>query len=238
MSTVIHLSSVGTECKQWLRSFQLYADGKGLIIVPDKDDNKVQRRALLLHCAGPADVQDIFDVLADTACAKDYQKAEDALTRHYLIQINTSYERHLFREMVQGEDETIDQFAIRLRRKAQQCDYGDQMEAQIRDQIISKCRSNELGRKLLEKGQTLTLQTLQEITRNYEAVRSQTQSISLSSVSVNQVDDSRPRGIVEIRLYQTVNVIGAEGVDILPETPVFGQGKIMLKVFSSGTFCK
>ena len=117
-----------------------------MIIVPDKDDNKVQRRALLLHCAGP-DVQDIFDVLPDTGGAKDYQKAEDALTRHFVAQVNTPYERHLFREMVQGEDETTDQFAVRLRWKAQQCDYGDQMEAQIRDQIISKCRCNELRRK-------------------------------------------------------------------------------------------
>ena len=67
-------SSVGTEWKRWLRSSQLYADGKGLIIVPDKDDEIVQRRALLLHCAGP-DVQDIFDVLADAGSAKDYQNA-------------------------------------------------------------------------------------------------------------------------------------------------------------------
>ncbi|KAK2554063.1 hypothetical protein P5673_024409 [Acropora cervicornis] len=88
----------------------LYADGKGLIIVPDKDDNKVQRRALLLHCAGP-DVQDMFYILVDTGSAKDYQKAEDALSRHFVTQINTPYERHLFREIVQGEDETIDQFA-------------------------------------------------------------------------------------------------------------------------------
>ena len=121
-----------------------------MIIVPDKDDNTVKRRALLLHCAGP-DVQDIFDVLADTWSAKDYQMAEDALTRHFVTKINTPYERHLFREMVQGEDETINQFAIRLRRTAQQCDYGDQMEAQIRNQIISKSRSNELRRQLLKK---------------------------------------------------------------------------------------
>ena len=154
----------------------------------------MQRRALLLHCGGP-DVQDIFDVLADTGSARDYQKAEDALTRHFVTQINTPYERHLFREMhmVQGEDETFDQFAVRLRRKAQQCDYCDQMEAQIRDQIVSKCRSNELRRKLLEKGQTLALQTLQEIARNYEAVKRQTPSMSLSSVSVNRVDDRRTR---------------------------------------------
>ena len=83
-----------TEWKRWLQRFQLYADGKGLIIVPDKDDNKVQRQALLLHCAG-LDVQDIFDVLPNTGGAKDYQKAEDALTP--ILIINIPYERHLFR---------------------------------------------------------------------------------------------------------------------------------------------
>ena len=30
-------SSVGTEWKRWLRSFQFYLGGKGLIIVADKD---------------------------------------------------------------------------------------------------------------------------------------------------------------------------------------------------------
>ena len=94
---------------------------------------------------------------------------------------------------MQEESETIDQFAERLRRKAQQCDYGDQMEAQIQDQIVSKCRSNELRRKLLEKGQTLTLQNLQEIAPNYDAVKRQTQSMSLSSEPVNRVHDSLPR---------------------------------------------
>ena len=86
-----------------------------MIIVPDKDDNEMQRQALLLHCAGP-DVQDIFDVLVDTGSAKDYQKAEDALTRNFVTQINTPYERHLIREIVQGEDETIDGFVVRTRK--------------------------------------------------------------------------------------------------------------------------
>ena len=131
---------MGIEWKRWLRSFQLYADGKGLIIIPDNDDNKVQRRALLLHCVG-SDVQDILDVLPNTGGARDYQKAEDVLTAHFITQINTPYQRHLFREMVQEENETVDQSAVRLRRKAQQFDYGDQMEAQIWDQIVSKRRS-------------------------------------------------------------------------------------------------
>ena len=80
-----------------------------------------------------------------------------------LSQIKIPLKRHLFREMVQGEIETIDQLAVRLRQKDQPCqqsDHGNQIEAQIRDQIISNCRSKELGCKLLEKVQTLTFKLL------------------------------------------------------------------------------
>ena len=66
------------------------------------------------------------------------------------------------------------------------------MEAKIRDQIVSKCRSNELRRKLPEKGQALTPQNLQEIARNYEAVRRQTQSMNFSTEPVNRVRESLP----------------------------------------------
>ena len=62
---------------------------KGLIITEDKDDNKIQRRALLLHRAGP-EVQDIFDVLPDTGEAKDYNKAAKALNDYFSTQVECS----------------------------------------------------------------------------------------------------------------------------------------------------
>ena len=71
----------------------------------------------------------------------------------------------MFREIVQEENKTVDQYAVRLRQNAQQCDYGDQMEAQIEHQIVLKCKSNELRRKLFGESRTLTFQNLQE---NYE----------------------------------------------------------------------
>ena len=182
-------NSVGSEWKRWLRSFQLYADGKGLIIEPEKDDNIVQRRALLLHCAG-SDVQDIFDVLPETGNVNEYAKAKEVLTRYFVNQVNVPYERHMFGEMVQHEHETIDQFVVRLRGKAQQCDncdYGDPLESQIRDQVISKYRSSHLRRRFLEKGQTLNLKQLQDIARTSEAVKRQAKSMCGPSDGVNRV---------------------------------------------------
>ena len=115
-------SSVGTEWKRWLRSFQLYADGKGLIIVPDKEENKVQRsaRALFLFCAGP-DVQDIF------LCFGRHWECE-RLTLH----MRGNYSEKWCKGKISPICGMIDitngkilqmeryyQFAVRLRRKAQ-----------------------------------------------------------------------------------------------------------------------
>ena len=48
-------STLGFRWTRWLRSFKLYADGKGIA-------NNAQRKALLLHSAG-LEVQDIFYTL-------------------------------------------------------------------------------------------------------------------------------------------------------------------------------
>ena len=68
------------------------------------------------------------------------------------------------------------------------------MDAQIRDQIISKCRSSKLHRKMLEKGQTLNLQQMQEVARTFEPVRRQTKNMSSPHDSgINRVRDGLPR---------------------------------------------
>lgn len=76
---------------------------------------------------------------------------------------------------------------IRLTRKAESCDYGDQTSNQIRDQIISTCKLQELRRKLLEKGQKLPLKELQDTARTSEAVRRQSKSVAVAEAGVNSV---------------------------------------------------
>ncbi|CAB4027350.1 Transposon Tf2-6 poly, partial [Paramuricea clavata] len=147
--------------RRWKRAFELFVVGKGIT-------DKTQKRALMLHCAG-MDVQDIFDTLPDNGNANDYDKAIEALDTYFNPAVNVPYERHMFRRMSQEESETIDQFVTRLKQKALSCDYGDSSDEFIRDQVIDKCRSVALRRKLLERGQTLTLKQLQEISRAHEA---------------------------------------------------------------------
>ena len=149
-------NTLGLQWKRWLIAFELFADGKGLILNEENTNNRQRRRALLLHLAG-TDVQDIFYTLLDTGDAKDYKKAVDALNAYFVPKVDTTYARHCFRQLTQAPGETIRQFATRLRRAAKDCGYGADTDNQIRDEILCKCTSTYIKRKLLEEGQGLNL---------------------------------------------------------------------------------
>ncbi|CAG2215593.1 unnamed protein product [Mytilus edulis] len=157
--------------KRWLRAFQLFAAGKG---VTDVD----QKYALLLHTAG-MNVQDIFFTLPEGAGEGAYEKAVSALDAYFTPLSNAPYERSIFRSMIQSSSETIEQYITRLRQRADTCDFGNQnaIDERIRDQIIDKCLSHHLRRKLLEKGRTLTLANVRSIAKAMEDSERQAKSI-------------------------------------------------------------
>ena len=99
-------SSVCRRWQRWMKRFSLYADSKGLIIQADKDDNKIQRRALLLYSAGE-DVQEIFETLVDTGGIKDYGISGKALNDYFIPKVNSTYQNHVFRSMEQHDGETV-----------------------------------------------------------------------------------------------------------------------------------
>ena len=59
------------------------------------------------------------------------------------------------------------------------CLYGENTDNQIRDEILCKCTSTYIKRKLLEEGQGLTLTRSHEIAENGEKVDSQLAAMTL-----------------------------------------------------------
>lgn len=203
-------NTLGLRWKRWLIAFELFADGKGLIINEENRNNRQRRRALLLHLAG-TDVQDIFYTLPNIGDAKDYKKAVDALNAYFVPKVDTTYARHCFRQLTQAPGETIRQFTTRLRRAAKDCDYGADTDNQIRDEILCKCTSTYVKRKLLEEGQGLTLAKALEIAENCEKVNTQLAAMSLEgqrleekeedSASVNRIEEKK-RGPLQVTCYR------------------------------------
>ena len=164
-------ATIGPRWTRWLNSFELYADGKGLIINETTTAaTKQRRRAMLLHLAGP-DVQEIFTTLTDTGNASDYARAVDVLNAYFVPQVNSAFARQTFHQITQKPGETVQQFATRLKKAAKDCDFGTDADNQIRDAVLNKCASTYIKRKLLEEGQGLNLKRTLEIAEQCEKMK-------------------------------------------------------------------
>ena len=72
---------------------------------------------------------------------------------------------------MQESEETVDQFVCRLHQRAINCEFGENKNNYICDQVIDKCYSSKLRRKFLEKEGALTLDDLLGIARSQEGTR-------------------------------------------------------------------
>ena len=129
--------------------------------------------------------------LAGSGLAADYAKAEKALNDYFIPKVNCTYQNHVFCCMEQQDGETVSQFVTRLKQVVKDCDYGDQSGNLIRDQGVQRSKSLALRRKLLEKGENLTLALLLTTVATYEAVQSQLESMEDGQHTVNLIRDSR-----------------------------------------------
>ena len=145
-------AGISARWERWLRAFELFATKKGV-------KNTNQKKALLLNTAG-VNVQYIYFMLEEEGRSDSYQKAKATLNKYFKLQANVPYER-IFSETIQLAIETVEQFVTILRQKAT-CEFGEAtvVDEQIRVQVISKCLSHKLRRKLLQKGRDLTLPQL------------------------------------------------------------------------------
>ena len=115
----------------WIEEFEAYADSVGLFVNEDSADSvKQQRRALLLYTAGK-EVRDIFANLPEKGTATEYDKAVTALTKHFKVKPNKTFQRHQFRKLAQNDTETVAQFVGRLRLNADGCEF-DNVDEQIK----------------------------------------------------------------------------------------------------------
>ena len=145
--------------------------------------DKKQRRALLLHLAGP-EVQTVFETLSGTG--DDYATALAKLTEYFEPKKNIPFERHMFSQAAQGPTESIDSYVTRLRSLAKSCEY-DKVDDMIRDQVVDKCASNSFRRRLLRETD-LTLDGLLQIARSIKATDLHATTMEAASGASRQVN--------------------------------------------------
>ena len=112
-----------------------------------------------------SDVQEIYFKLVSEDEITTFEAKMKVLDDYFIPKANVPFERHLFRQIAQEMGETVDQFVCRLRQRAASCDFEDNEDYFIRDQVIAKCHSSVIRHKFLEKEGAVSLDDLLRIAR-------------------------------------------------------------------------
>jgi hypothetical protein len=175
----VHLdSNAGPRWTKWLTRFERLIVGMNIT-------DATQKRALLLHYAGP-DVDDIFETLPDTGEDKDYKKAVECLNAYFVPKVNTIYEEYQFRQAKQRSNESLASYHTRLRQLAKHCGFTD-VDKEIRTQIVFSCTSHKLRLRALREDLSLTA--------------------LLEAGRVNEITDQQARDIQPTSTDQNVNAL-------------------------------
>ena len=88
----------------------------------------------------------------DLPKAKTFEELIQLLKNHYKPKRLEVAESFKFNRCVQKENETVTEYATRLRGMASFCNYGAYLTRALRDQFVSGVRSQDIQKKLLEEG--------------------------------------------------------------------------------------
>ena len=129
-----------------------------------------RKNALLLHYIGP-ECHDIYTTLELPEGEDDlYTKSKTALTNYFKPKVNVEYEKYIFRNCKQNQNEALDSFCTRLRQLSLNCGFVDK-EAEIKSQIIQGCLSTKLRTTALKKPEW-SLQDMIDHAKAMELVKS------------------------------------------------------------------
>ena len=138
---VSETSTQATRWTKWLSRFQ------NLVVAMNVTD-KTRQWALLLHYVGEA-TNEIFDTLPNTTAGEDddpFEIAVEALTNCFTPK---KCEIYVFRQAKQENNESLSAFHTRLRQLAVACEFDD-VDREIKTQIVQSCSSHKLRTKALE----------------------------------------------------------------------------------------
>lgn len=191
----------GNEWQAWLRSFEWF-------VLASKIEDDEEKFVKLMHLAGQK-VQELYTTLpvpesvhnvargplrkSMTPHLSKYEMAVAKLNDHFLPKKNATYERHELRQLKQEDGEKIALFAMRLRKQADRCGFEEKCEEHVKDQLIEKCTSAALRRKLLALGDA-NLETVLREAKAFEAVQEHSKALDDEKVEqpkeidVNKID--------------------------------------------------
>ncbi|XP_077550596.1 uncharacterized protein LOC144163726 [Haemaphysalis longicornis] len=164
------LQLTGNLSEQWKRFKQKFELFLVATTTKEQPRSEAAKAALLLSVAGD-DALDVFNTFTFEAqeCKEDYATVVSKFESYCSEVSNEVHERYVFRSRRQADGEPFEKFVGDLKKQAGQCNFGDQRDSMIRDQIVFGTNNPKLREKMLRE-QQLTLGKAEEFCKVAESV--------------------------------------------------------------------
>ena len=175
---LLRLTSQARE--DWITFKQQHKDYELINEFPTKK-SKQHRAAVFRSCLGKEEMK-IYKNLTYTG-AEDKDDVETIISKmeaNIIGEINTIYERFMFHQRVQKEDESMDTYVTALKELVRTCNYGVLNDELLRDRIVIGITDDTVRKILLQK-RDLTLKDAIDICKAAEATKIQMSGIGGST---------------------------------------------------------
>ena len=150
-----------------------------------------QKKALLLNYFGD-EAYAVYENVSTGRPDETYDAIIALLDGHFSPQNNITYERYVFQNVRQNENENIHQFYTGVKEQAVKCDFGATLDTEIKQQIIVATNNNKL-RRYCFRNQDVILQQLLLHAKSLEDAESQARQIKKMTENVAAVNLTRQR---------------------------------------------
>ena len=137
---------IGRAWEEWLEDFEEETAYFEITDVKDK--------VSALKIYGGLEVKKLARNLPDATPVvgdDDYKKLKRKLNNHFLPKKNKQHARYTFSKQRPEAGESVVSYAARLREKAKDCEFGEQIDDRILEQLIQTIWNNDLIKKSIQK---------------------------------------------------------------------------------------
>ena len=159
-----------------------------------------KKRAVLLSVIGATMYKTLWNLVSPTKPSeKTYDQLVEALTKHYKPVPSEIVERFKFHSRSRKPGESVATFIAELRSLAEFCNFGDTLEAMLRDRIVGGINDDAIQKRLLSES-ALDYTKAVEMAMNMETAVQSVRELKSQPDASTRVSNSS----VQVKVYKTI----------------------------------
>ena len=173
-------STLGQRWENWLEKFDLF-------LVANAITSEEKKKASLLLLMGN-EAYDVYKIKRKASKDDKFEEIKTFMTAHFQVKRCEYTEVMGFRRALRHDDESVNDYAMRLRSAAAHCKFSD-IDKEIERQFVAGCRMHDLERKVCTSTEGITLQKVLDWATALESCEANVNGLHEPVERINEISE-------------------------------------------------